>query len=701
MATIEAVLEATARSSRARRLLAEHLAARPDALTAGPTSTLPVLDRFVVALAVAGGPVRTVHPMCGRCGRQRRWHARIPGGGQCTACWARTHREPCSACGRQRNVNHRDPEGRPTCFRCVEAARRRRRLEELSAEIVATVVAAQPRADRNAVASVVERMTPDGRDRVKLARLVQAAADLTAPFHRQVRVARLLAELRAAGIELPAALCQDCPSPAEPLVVYRQVARCEPCARRCPGCGRGGKQPSEPWCRRCDDDSRRGECRKCGTGKVLLDDAGRCRTCRERAERLCARCGASGPRTWVCESLLCHRCALAAVFDTLVGPPERLPSPLVGVRAAVVAADNWTVVARWLRTSAGGQLLGRLAAGELPITHETLDDAGGSKSVEHFRALLIAAGALPETTDRRVERLESFVEDLLSATTVNPADAKVVRAWVRWQVLPRLRRRAETGASMTSGLNRVRGDLRLVLALLATLHHEGLSLATATQANVDRWFAQPGHQAWRARPLLVWAKARRHLAAQVDLPPTPPRVIRSPLDDELRWVTARRLVSDGTIPVDDRVAAAFVVLYGQPLTRIVRLTTADVQRSGDGTVVVVLNGTPMPVHEPFATLIGRLPLRRSDGVSDQLESPWLFPGRHAGRPINALNLANRMRAMGIEPQAMRNTARAQLAVSIPAAMLGEILGISPTTATRWTAIANGSWAAYAARHGDR
>jgi hypothetical protein len=93
-------------------------------------------------------------------------------------------------------------------------------------------------------------------------------------------------------------------------------------------------------------------------------------------------------------------------------------------------------------------------------------------------------------------------------------------------------------------------------------------------------------------------------------------------------------------------------------------------------------------------------MRRSDGVSDQLGSRWLFPGRHTGRAINALNLANRMRAMGIEPQGVRNTARAQLAASIPAAMLGEILGISPTTATRWTAIASGNWASYAAHHAD-
>jgi hypothetical protein len=695
--TIEAALAATIGRRRSLRLLAEHLEAHPDALTAGPTSTLGVLDRFVVALADAGAPISAIHPACERCGQRRRWHARTPGGGQCAGCWARTHREPCSDCGGQRNVDHRDDRGRPICYRCAEAAKRRSRLGELTAEIVAVVLASQPDAPPASISAAVERLTPDGRDRVRLARLVRLAADLAVPSRRQERVARLLNALRAAGIDLPAAVCEDCDRPAEPLVVYRQVARCEPCARRCPGCGRAAKGPTEPWCRRCEDDPRRGACRACSAERVLLDDSGRCRTCRERTERRCARCDATGPRTWMCESWLCHRCALAAEFDTVIGPAEALPTALIPLRAAVVSADNWTRVSAWLRDSAGGQMLARLAAGHVPISHETLDDAHGNKSVEHLRALLVATGALPEVADRRVDRLEAFLQSLLSDTEVDPADAKVVRAFLRWQVLPRLRRQAETGASMTASLNRVRGDLRVVIALAETLHREQRSLATITQVDLDRWFAQPGHQVWRARPFLVWAKARRHLPQPVTVAATPPKVIRSPLHDEQRWVIARRLVADDTIDADDRVAAALLVLYGQPLTRIARLRTNDVRLGADGAAVVVLDGTPMPIHEPFATLIGQLPLRRSNGVSDQLTGSWLFPGRSAGQPVGPLILANRMRAMGIEPRDMRNTARAQLAGSIPAAMLGEIIGISPGTATRWTAIANGNWAAYAAR----
>jgi DNA-binding Xre family transcriptional regulator len=110
--TVGAAL-AAAGSRRSLRLLAGHLAAHPDAFTVGPTSTLAVLERFVTALAEAGARVTVIHPVCEWCGRQRRWHARTAGGGQCTTCSARTHRAACSACGKPRRADRCDARGPP------------------------------------------------------------------------------------------------------------------------------------------------------------------------------------------------------------------------------------------------------------------------------------------------------------------------------------------------------------------------------------------------------------------------------------------------------------------------------------------------------------------------------------------------------------------------------------------------------------
>jgi len=209
---------------------------------------------------------------------------------------------------------------------------------------------------------------------------------------------------------------------------------------------------------------------------------------------------------------------------------------------------------------------------------------------------------------------------------IDTGDTKIVRTWLRWQVLPRLRRRAETSASMAHSLNNARRALHAVLALLEAVHRDGHTLATLTQADVDRWFAQPTGCCWLARGFMTWARGRGHLPRTVTIPPAPPKVLRPPLDHEERWSTARRLVTDDTIPAGDRVAAGLLVLYGQPLTRIARLARDDIRCGGDGTLLAVLDGTPVPIHEPFATLITQLPARRTNGVANQIESPWLFPG---------------------------------------------------------------------------
>lgn len=179
---------------------------------------------------------------------------------------------------------------------------------------------------------------------------------------------------------------------------------------------------------------------------------------------------------------------------------------------------------------------------------------------------------------------------------------------------------------MAQSANNARRSLRHVTAFLDHLAARGLTLRGCTQADLDGWFGGAGATRWLARPFLVWAAASAHLPRQACVPACPPQAPRPVIDSQERWAIARRLVADETIAVDDRVAAALVVLYAQPLARIAALTTSDIHRSHDGTVIVDLAGNPVPIHEPFATLIGQLPHRRRNGVSDQPGTPWLFPG---------------------------------------------------------------------------
>jgi hypothetical protein len=155
---------------------------------------------------------------------------------------------------------------------------------------------------------------------------------------------------------------------------------------------------------------------------------------------------------------VCHRCAIADELDDRLGATDRFAAPLVTLRAAILEADNPSQVRKWLRNSAAGRLITDIATGAVPLTHDGLDGYGPNRSVDHLRALLVAAGALPDE-DRSIDRLERFGGELLT-TVADIGDRKVLQSWLRWQLLPRLRARAATGASMAHSAANARRALR-------------------------------------------------------------------------------------------------------------------------------------------------------------------------------------------------------------------------------------------------
>ncbi len=673
--------------------LAGYVAAHPDVFAVGPTTTAAVLDRFTRALiAVGATTIRTIEPVCDRCGKRRPRRARTATGGLCLSC---SRKGLCPLCGEVGRLARQDHTEEVICRRCAYRRRVDGRLEELTDRIVTAVSEAQPPLARAVVVAAIERVAAHEIRRGLLAEQLRAGAALNVPADRHPLVARFLTDLRVRGADIHPASCSGCQGPAEPLFIHRGAVRCSHCATHCPSCGHPRSRPAPGRCRWCNIAAPRPTCVECGRAPRLgVTDDGRCRQCRQQAEHHCRRCGKTNPLTRRGGRWICHRCVLDSDLDDRLGPADHAPDRLAPLRAAIAAADNPPIVRRWLRTSSGGQLLARLATGEIPVTHDALDQAGADRSIEHLRALLVAVGALPDE-DRSLDRLERFFDDYLNSRIGNPLDRKCVRAWLRWQVLPRLRKRTAAGKPNAHSANNARRTLYCVAQLLDQLAGDGRNLHTALQADIDNWFAQPGAARWQARPFLTWARQRRHLDRGIELP-RPPKDRPNVVDDPGRWETARRLVNDDTIPVDDRVAAALVVLYGQPLSRIARLSTADIKTAPDRSVTVNLDGHPMPIHEPFATLIRRLPLRRTNGPTDQIASRWLFPGRHAGKHVGPVVLGQRLRATGIEPRNMRNSARAQLVTEIPPAVLGHLIGISPTTASRWAALTNSNWNSYVA-----
>jgi hypothetical protein len=144
------------------------------------------------------------------------------------------------------------------------------------------------------------------------------------------------------------------------------------------------------------------------------------------------------------------------------------------------------------------------------------------------------------------------------------------------------------------------------------------------------------------------------------------------------------------------VAGALVIVYAQPLTRVNRLTVSDLIMQ-PGRVAIRLGSSPIEIPEPLAAYVRELVADRRPQprkVHLRSDTGWLFIGANPGRPISQYTLASRLRRHGIEPGRHRRAALYQLAAEMPAAVVADLLGISPSTANTWSRLAGRSWNAY-------
>jgi hypothetical protein len=277
-----------------------------------------------------------------------------------------------------------------------------------------------------------------------------------------------------------------------------------------------------------------------------------------------------------------------------------------------------------------------------------LDALPPGRDLDHVRALLIAAGVPPTDTHRLVDRLGKELATLIDG--LGDGDRRTVQAWLRWRVLAQLRRAADTGRGLSTAIHIARATTTQVVAFITALHRAGRQFATCQQADIDGWFAAPPTTRSHIRPFLSWTHRRGHLPKSVRLPASRRGLPDTPVDPEDRWAVAKRLVHDDTLDVGDRVAGALVVLYVQPVTRIV-LLTADHVKTTDGRATVALGSDRLELAEPFAALITKLPHRRRGGTAAQLPNPWLFPSTRAGKHTTPGALANRLRRIGVAASA--------------------------------------------------
>jgi integrase len=175
----------------------------------------------------------------------------------------------------------------------------------------------------------------------------------------------------------------------------------------------------------------------------------------------------------------------------------------------------------------------------------------------------------------------------------------------------------------------------------------------------------------------------------------------APLSQRQRLDMIRRLVTADTMEPSIRIAALFLLLYAQPLTRVLRLTIDDVL-TVDGEVSIRLSEPPSPVPEPVAALLlDHIGHRLNLTTATNREARWLFPGRRGGQPLTVDAVERHFRRHQIPALGGRTAAIRHLVLQTPAPVVARMLGYTQDQTARLAAEAGTPWSHYGPETGQR
>jgi hypothetical protein len=390
---------------------------------------------------------------------------------------------------------------------------------------------------------------------------------------------------------------------------------------------------------------------------------------------------------------LCDRCTLTDKLTRLLADDtEQIHPRLAPLFEALVAMENPHSGLNWLHTPYAPKFLRGLATGEIPLTHKDFNQLQPSRAAAHLQEILMSCRLLP-TVDKLVLSFDRWLARHLTSIT-NLEHARIIRQFATWEVAPWLRARAQRKPLTESSRQNAGAQIMRATEFIAWLHERNLTLATCTQATLDQWHATHlGHERSSAKAFLTWAMRTRRMPS-LDLPRTPVRQ-RQPITQHQRLQLLRKLLTDDTVELLDRVTAILTLLYGQPLTKITRLSISDIVTTEEE-VLVRFGEPPTPVPAIFAPLLVSWRDQRPNmRTATNPNSQWLFPGRRAGQPLHPATLGQRLAKAGIPSTRGRVAALRHLVLQAPAPVVADALGIHYTTAHRHFTDAGGTWKTYA------
>ena len=248
-------------------------------------------------------------------------------------------------------------------------------------------------------------------------------------------------------------------------------------------------------------------------------------------------------------------------------------------------------------------------------------------------------GALPEV-DRQLLDFEAWLTRRLDGLADHPHE-RLLRQFGLWHQLPRMRTKAALAPLTPPARTYAQLEFIHATAFCTWLAEHGHHPTELGQLDLDRYYTalKIGHRQslrgflnWsmtsRDLPTLTFARTR-FTTGEALTHTQPPRPAAPPRQRPRRRRRA---------PLRMRVAACVLLLYAQPVTRIMTLTIDDIVDE-DGAMTLRLGDPPAPVPEPFAALVRRLLAQRPADST----SRWLFPGRRPGQPLSYVSLSQGLR----------------------------------------------------------
>lgn len=669
-AQVEDLLARVAPAAHARSRLLDHLAVTPEVLTAGGSAMPKLVAEFIYA-AIDAGVRGLASPGCALCGRPRTlFHTHGNDERICTTCYGRLRVATCETCGRDgQRIKVRSGDGSPVCPRCHDRARppeacagcgKLHLLKRSSADGLNYCRGCQSRRSPTETCSVC------GQDRRVNARAADGNAVCTTCYAKS---------------RTSTDVCDECG------IVGPLNARAD-----------GRTDLGKNLCARCYRHPKR-ECGICGrTRRVALKASASsldiCPTCYQAPLVDCTVCGqhALGRRTTKDGRPWCFGCQATDRIDRLLaGPDGTIPVGIKEVRDVLVATQRpRSILGNWDRIESIG-LLARLAQQHDRLTHELLDAEGDRFSVGYLRAILVATGVLPER-DEQATRLRSFAAAVIDEVA-DGQQRQVLSRYARWHVIARAKPDRH-GQLSPAVADRCRQGIRAAQRFLDHLAARGRSIDNCTQADLDSWMT--ARRELRIR-FPRWLLDNGHLPGLALPDSVPAAGPRGQADQDDHWTLVRRMLHDqDSANAEDRVAACLVLLYAQPVSKIVALTAEDLDIRDDGTYLR-LGPDPLLLPPPLDVLVTSLPIAKPFGAASTLaDERWLFPGKRAGHHQHPKSLMGRLNRLGITTRANRNTAMLHLAATVPPAVFASLIGVDNGTATRWAEYAGGNWTTYAA-----